>query len=287
VIYDSAGVWIYISNISGWYLQGGRLDGLDTSGDKFTAISVSLSSSGSVLAVGKSNIEDNAFGATFIFVRNNNVWSQQGPKIFGSGAIGYSEQGYAVSLSGDGLTLAMSGPLNDYGIGAVWIFINNDNKWEEQNKLVGSDGDHSEQGTSISLSYNGSVLIVGGPGDSEKIGAIWIFNRSDDGTWTQQGSKLIGQNLDGCTFGQSVSISNNASLIAVGAPDYNHSNGALWLIFPGSPSDDSSTRNLSIGIILAISLTAALCVIVFIFSMRFYQKRQIKTDEEKEQPLIQ
>ena len=56
-----------------------------------------------------------------MFTRSGGVWSQQGPKLVGTGPIGAAEQGTSASLSGDGSTAIVGGPF-DNSIGAAWVF---------------------------------------------------------------------------------------------------------------------------------------------------------------------
>jgi flagellar basal body rod protein FlgF len=49
----------------------------------------------------------------------------------------------------------------------------------------------SLQGQAVALSADGNTAIVGGLGDNDYTGAIWIFTRSN-GVWSQQGNKLVG-----------------------------------------------------------------------------------------------
>jgi hypothetical protein len=43
-------------------------------------------------------------GAAWVYTRSNGVWTQQGSKLVGTGAVGNAEQGWSVSLSSDGNT---------------------------------------------------------------------------------------------------------------------------------------------------------------------------------------
>ncbi len=63
---------------------------------------------------------------------------------------------------------------------------------QEGAKLVGTGaaGD-AKQGWSVALSGDGNTALVGGPGDNDDVGAVWVFTRSGT-TWTQQGPKLVG-----------------------------------------------------------------------------------------------
>jgi hypothetical protein len=75
---------------------------------------VSLSGDGNTAIVG--GVGDNATaGAAWVYTRSRGVWSQQGPKLVGTGAtdsgFGILElQGSSVSLSGDGNTAIVGGP---------------------------------------------------------------------------------------------------------------------------------------------------------------------------------
>ena len=61
-----------------------------------------------------------AVGATWVFARNNGVRTQLGNKLVGTGA-SVTQQGWSVSLSGDGNT-ALVGASGAGGNGASWVF---------------------------------------------------------------------------------------------------------------------------------------------------------------------
>src|ERR1700690_3606176 len=59
-------------------------------------------------------------------------FTQQGPKLVGTDAVGFAAQGSAVAISGDGNT-AIVGGYNDYsGTGATWIFTRINGVWTQQ-----------------------------------------------------------------------------------------------------------------------------------------------------------
>ena len=106
---DSGHVRIYDYNGSAWVQVGADINGEAT--DDRSGYSVSLSSDGSIVAVGAYN-NDGAgsnSGHVRIYQYNNNSWSQLGSDIDGEAANDYS--GYSVSLSSDGSRVA---------IGADW-----------------------------------------------------------------------------------------------------------------------------------------------------------------------
>jgi hypothetical protein len=67
-------------------------------------ISVTLSADGNTAIVGGRN-DNNYAGAALVFTRTSGVWTQQGDKLVGTGAVGTNiQQGISVSLSEDGNT---------------------------------------------------------------------------------------------------------------------------------------------------------------------------------------
>jgi hypothetical protein len=106
------------------------------------------------------------------------MWTQQGSKLVGIGTDGTKREGSSVSISGDGSTLAVGGFGDNGGVGATWIFKQNNGMWAQQgSKLVGSNNiGYSRQGTSVSLNSDGKTVAVGGDGDNGNKGAVWVFN---------------------------------------------------------------------------------------------------------------
>jgi hypothetical protein len=214
--------------------QGSKLVGDGGIGPSRQGESVSLSADGNTLAVGGS--QDNepnpgGIGATWVFTRVGGVWTQQGPKLVGTGNSGQSEQGQSVSLSADGNTLAVGGSADNGGIGATWIFTRSGGAWTQQgSKLVGGGNNGpSNQGYSVSLSADGNTLAVGGPNDNLNLGATWIFTRAG-GVWIQQGLKLVGGgNIGLSQQGFSVSLSADGNTLVVGGPGDNGGIGAIWV----------------------------------------------------------
>ena len=175
---------------------------------------------------------DNTTGATWVFLRNSSdSWNQSGTKIVGTGYVRSPAQGNGVSLSGDGLTLAVGGPGDDSRIGATWMFNQNSNgTWsQKETKLVGPGyTGQSDQGSSVSLSADGSKLATGGPGDGSNLGAAWIFNnlgvalKQLVGSGYPFGSPYIYQ-------GESVSLSADGLTLAMGGYANDNYIGATWI----------------------------------------------------------
>jgi len=91
-------------------------------------------------------------------------FSQQGPKLVGTGVVGGAEQGISVALSGDGNTAIVGGPYDNGETGAAWVFTRSGTLWTQQgSKLIGTGAvGNASQGQSVALSADGNTAIVGG-----------------------------------------------------------------------------------------------------------------------------
>jgi hypothetical protein len=228
--------WVYTRSGGVWSQQGSKLVG--TGGIRFPhqGSSVSLSADGNTLIVGGS-ADDTGVGAVWVFTRSGGVWSQQGSKLVGTGAVGAADQGKSVSLSTDGNTAVVGGNYDDSNVGAVWVFTRSGGVWSQQGaKLVGTGAVGSpQQGSSVSLSADGNTAVVGGQYDNGNVGATWVYTRSG-GVWSQQGAKLVGAGAVGAARqGFSVSLSANGTTAIVGGIGDNSNTGAAWVFVNAPP----------------------------------------------------
>jgi hypothetical protein len=234
--------WVFTRSNGVWTQQGDKLVGTGAVGQARQGYSVALSGDGNTAIVGapSDNVDSsgNSVGAAWVYTRSNGVWTQQGSKLVGTGAVVPSNQGTSVSLSADGNTAIVGGPSDNGPVGAAWVYTRSGGVWTQQgSKLVGTGavGEGAEQGSSVALSADGNTAIVGGPGDNDvpmfglSLGAAWVYTRSN-GLWTQQGSKLVGTGADeNSQQGRSVALSGDGNTAFVGGPDDNSVRGAAWV----------------------------------------------------------
>lgn len=210
--------------------QGSKLVG---SGSGITAqqgTSVAVSADGNTAVVGAPSDNSN-MGAAWIFVRNGLIWSQQGGKLTGTGAVGAAKQGISVAISADGNTVAVGGSLDNTSKGAVWVYNRSGTTWTQQgSKLVGAGAvGNAQQGSSVSISADGNIVAIGGLADNTYAGATWIFTRVG-GVWSQQGNKLVGTGMVGkARQGCSVALSSDGSNLVVGGYNDNNRRGSCWI----------------------------------------------------------
>jgi gliding motility-associated-like protein len=96
-------------------------------------------------------------------------------------------------------------------------------------KLTGNDNvGTAAQGTSVAMSANGRIVVVGGSQDNSGIGAAWVYTSA--GGWKQKGHKLVGKDSIGqSNQGTSVAISASGSTVVVGGPGDDGNKGAVWV----------------------------------------------------------
>lgn len=199
--------------------------GSDISGeeakDEF-GTSVSLSSDGSIVAVGGPNNDGNSAysGHVRIYVNNNGAWEQIGSDI--DGETSSEDFGKSVSLSSDGSIVAIGAPnkdVNGTNSGHVRIYQNESGTWT----LIGSiDGATAGDkfGVDVSLSADGSVVAIGGPNNDVNgtdSGHVRVY-RNNSGTWTQIGTDIYGVAAGG-KFGINVRLSSDGSILAIADTD--------------------------------------------------------------------
>ncbi|MBW8049282.1 MAG: T9SS type A sorting domain-containing protein [Cytophagales bacterium] len=227
---NAGAAWVYTRSGGVWTQQGSKLVGTGAVGAAQQGTSVSISSDGNTAIVGGYG-DNSAIGAAWVYTRSGGVWTQQGSKLTGTGAVGAAWQGVSVSISSDGNTAIVGGYLDNSNAGAAWVYTRTGGVWTQQgSKLVGTGAvGAAYQGRSVSISSDGNTAIVGGVSDNVSAGAAWVFTRSG-GVWTQQGSKLVGTGAVGTARqGQSVSISSDGNTAIVGGDFDNSDAGAAWV----------------------------------------------------------
>ena len=123
--------WVFTRTNGVWSQQGIKLVGSGAPGDALQGTSVALSTDGNTAIIG--GPADNATtGAAWVFTLTNGAWSQQGPKLVATDAIGLAQQGQSVSLSADGNTALVGGPTDNTNYGAAWIFTRSNGVWSRR-----------------------------------------------------------------------------------------------------------------------------------------------------------
>ncbi len=139
------------------------------------------------------------------------------------------------SISGDGNYAVVGAPNHDNN-GAFYVFVKSGSTWSQQAKITGS-ASAEFMGSSASINYDGTYIIVGARGFATNTGAAYVFTRSGS-TWSQQQRIQASDAQSPDYFGWAVSINSDATYAIVGAPyeDTNDTNAGSAYIFSRSGS---------------------------------------------------
>jgi uncharacterized coiled-coil protein SlyX len=195
-------------------------------GNVYFGISTFISPDGNTMAVGSP--QENRVR---VYSRSGTTWTQQGnaisptqPTPTSSGAFGGS-----ISLSYDGNLMAVSSPDESSNIGAVRIFTRNTTTllWSQLGNAITptqpTPTGNVYFGQSVSFSYDGNTLAVGGYYENSRIGSVRVYTRNGS-SWNLQ--QYITPEVFG-EFGGSVSLSSDGNTMAVGASNENSAYGAV------------------------------------------------------------
>jgi hypothetical protein len=164
-----------------WEQLGNDIYGENT-GDYFGK-SISINSNGTIVAAGAiyNDGNGNKSGHVRIFQYNGNSWIQMGDDIDGENA--EDQSGYSVSLSSNGLLVAIGAIGNSNNMGHVRIYLYEENNWIQ----VGDDIDGEAQavynyaGWSVDLNEDASVVAIGAISNSDNgssAGQVRIYNNT-------------------------------------------------------------------------------------------------------------
>ena len=217
---------IYKYNAGYWSKIGSSIAGEEL-GDRFGS-SVSLSSDGSIVAIGAyaNDGNGNEAGHVRVFQNIEGTWEQIGDDLDGEAPGDHF--GHNVSINSDGSKMAISSHQNNGNglhFGHIGVYYNfNDNWVQIWGDIVGEDADDGFGG-SLCLSSDGSVVAIGAAQNNENgpsSGNVRIY-LDNSGTWAQIGESINGDE-ESDYFGHSVSLNSDGSMVAIGAP-YNDGSG--------------------------------------------------------------
>jgi FG-GAP repeat len=197
--------------------------------------SVALSSDG-VQAIAGAPLDDLHKGSAYVFEHVGSSWVQNGSPLTGAGESGEGQFGESVAMAADGSTVLVGAPSEDGGAGSVWSFVYVNSRWKEfGSRLVGPGNEKEEFGAGLALSDDGDQALVGAPGATAPkpgvgAGAAWLYEAAKE-AWKELSPALEASLVETGhgQFGKSVSMSENAETILIGAPHESNRAGAVWL----------------------------------------------------------
>ena len=221
---DAGHVRIFEYSSGTWSQMGVDIDG-ESAGD-MAGVSVSLSSNGQIISVGSLSNDNSGAdaGHVRVFQFSNGSWSQLGGDIDGQSA---GDQSAFVSLSSDGLTVAIGAWKSDANTGLTRVFEYTNGSWTQIGTDIQGEAQGDYFGWNVSLSGDGTKLSVGAylnDGNGQDAGHVRIFEFSN-GSWMQLGADIEGESSSD-HFGYSTQLSRDGTSLTVGAY-YNDGNGSV------------------------------------------------------------
>jgi hypothetical protein len=159
----------------------------------------------------------------FTSFTNASTWNTTMALKTPNGTIGASEAGYVVAMSHDCLVLAIGGPNDNSGAGAVWLY-----RWNATNnsysilgqKLSGVGG----VGWSITVDNHGTYVASGATNDGGGSCFVYTYN-STSGLYYQQQKLVASDESVTALFGSSVALNALGDVLVIGGSG----DSAFWV----------------------------------------------------------
>ncbi len=250
------------------------LTALDANAKDFFGSGVGLSADGLVLAVGASLWEGDSTDQGGVYIYDwdstNKEWDQRGSVITAPDAANTDRFGESTSLNSDGTIMATGAMFwddDETNQGAAYVFEYIDGSWSQKGSTLSHDNPTAwDLFTHVSISGNGLVLSVGvyaydGSTGTDQ-GAVYVYDwNASTNDWDQRGSILLPS--DPATqdyFGRDTSLSNDGSVLAVGAAywegDTTNQGGVYIYDWKDTDSDGTADAWVQRGNVLETSATA-------------------------------
>ncbi|MFH6955349.1 FG-GAP repeat protein [Pseudoalteromonas sp. XMcav1-K] len=231
---ENAGAVISFERVYNNWQQTQVLGAFDAKpGDSFGQ-SIAITEKILVIGAPKSDAIAKDAGAVYVYQRVNNAWQFQVKLTASDGAAGDL---FGISLAIDGNTVLVGADLNDQqnnNAGAVYVFEFNGVSWQQQAKLVASDGGDTDIfGVRVAI-FGDTALISARRDDIEGVGkdagSAYIFVRKN-GKWRQH-QKLRSPDLKADDrFGRGVAIQGNTALVSAMHHDASGENAGAVYVF--------------------------------------------------------
>jgi hypothetical protein len=198
--------------------------------DDYFGDSVDISRDGRTIAIGAPGVYELSDQSGYVrvyYLESDSLsssWKQVGQDITGEAVS--DSFGESILLSEDGIILAIGAWTNDgngvdSGHVRVYQLKDSGTSWEQLGQDINGDASDDGSGHSVSLSADGKTVAIGQLDNSENsdwLGHVRVYQINSEGSSWEQ----LGQNIAGVepydSFGESVTLSPDGKVLAVGAP---------------------------------------------------------------------
>jgi len=199
---------------------GSDIDGIAS--EDHLGTSLSISGDGTIMAIGTPDNDENGTnsGSVSIYKLNGTEWQQLGNTIYGDSG---DDSGCSVSLSDDGSIIAIgaiyNGGWSQYGTVRIYQYNSGSNTWLQLGSNINGEASNDYSGLSVSLRADGTEVAIGtgdNDGNGYSAGHVRVFIYTSN-EWQQIGADIDGDSSEDY-FGTSVSLSDDGTVLAAGAP---------------------------------------------------------------------
>ena len=238
---DTGSAYIYSRSGITWTLEQEILNPDPVLNDYFSRVGLDINGSGNRVIIGaysKDNGADGA-GSVYVYSRSDTTWSLE-QEINNPSPVSGDNFGYAISVNSDGDRVIIGAYNNDTGAsnaGSAYVYSRSGTTWSlEQTINNPSPGSGDYFGNSVSISGDGSRIIIGAYGESTGFsdsGAVYSYSRTDT-TWRLEEEILNPTGAISDYFSRdAVSITNDGSRVIIGNENEDYlsinNSGAIWI----------------------------------------------------------
>ena len=140
----------------------------------------------------------------------------------------------------------MGNPRGEEPPGKVYVFTKGeDGTWDQSGTLSASDGTVGDQ-FGYSLAWEGSTLAVSAPGQNNKSGVVYVFEKNGAGEWEETGRLSVDMSQPEDRFGHQIAVTGDFVVVAAARHSQNtgvvysfHKKDGVWVFHSEITGDDS------------------------------------------------
>ncbi|GAB4191734.1 MAG: hypothetical protein Tsb002_20760 [Wenzhouxiangellaceae bacterium] len=211
---ESGSVYVYQLNGGVWQ-QVDKLTASDGQTDDRFGDAIAVDGNRALIgaSVGNGAVADS--GAVYVFEFDGLQWQETAKLTASDGGLN-DRFGIAVSLAGDQALIGADGD-DDLGgqAGAAYRFAFDGMNWNQQQKLLASDGD-SIANFGVAVSLQPGRALIGAPGDDQIAivsGAAYVFEPGATPDWVETQKLIAADGAFGDGLGLAVSLDGNTALV--------------------------------------------------------------------------
>ena len=166
-------------------------------------------------------------GVVYVYQRSgpDGPW-QEAAQLTASDATDAADR-FGRALAVEGRTLLVGASARDASTGTAYVFRKEPSGvWIQAARLSAGDGAEGDAFGSA-LTLQGDLALVAAPSKNDGAGAVYVFGRNPDGTWTERAILTGSDTGEGDLFGASLALDGAVALI--GAPSHRDSKGAVYV----------------------------------------------------------